>query len=543
MSHGTSLPEVASTVRDIAALLAEHGWDDLKTELPDPDDAGPVRIAFVGPHNAGKSSLIASLTHNLSIKRSGKPETVAAARYPWKNGVELVDLPGWFSGFDAHDENANEDLRRHADLVVFVMTVELGDELVVDAIQYVFSQLAFAGQAIVVVNKAGTEDSDVAIIREEIERRLGEYAGVPIVTTDAQDYLDTISGEFEFDDESVAALRADSGMPQLEEQLMHLVSAEGASARSQAQRHQAVRVIDDATARVVPSDEEESLSSYTEDLADAIACARQRIDELAAAHLDQLEAAIAGLADDMIAGKVSTEEQVSTAWTGAWSFVDDLSKAARAVIDDLDDDRERIAIPFAASMSAAPSAEPRTSKTAAEPGLGKRVLDSTGLTTTVAAQKVSEFAKGFADGGSAPGSAAHKAAKKIRRGKKYAPHGQKKDAAKLVGGAKAATKAPVAVPVLEELWKWGLEHQKLRQERKSEQTLRDRYADRARSEREQEQVRFEEWAAGELEPFESELAASREALGQAAQSRELVRAQLGDLRGALIDELTEDANG
>ena len=110
------------------------------------------------------------------------------------------------------------------------------------------------------------------------------------------------------------------------------------------------------------------------------------------------------------------------------------------------------------------------------------------------------------------------------------------EAAKVVGGAKVAAKATVAVPVLQELWKWGQEHQKLRKERQAEQQLRDRYQKRARSEREQERARFDAWLVDELEPFESELAARRETLGNAAEARAEVLAQLNNLRRALLEK-------
>src|SRR5690349_25051384 len=128
-------------------LVADPTLEHLVQRLPDVADSSPIRVAFVGPYNAGKSSLISALTGDLSISRDSKPETAAVSYHTW-NGLYLVDVPGWFSGFTAHDQTADEELRAHADLVAFCTTVELGDENVVGAMQRVFGDLGFADRSV-----------------------------------------------------------------------------------------------------------------------------------------------------------------------------------------------------------------------------------------------------------------------------------------------------------------------------------------------------------------------------------------------------------
>src|SRR4051812_22251531 len=91
-------------------LVAEPTLEHLAQQLPDVADSSPIRVAFVGPYNAGKSSLISALTGDLSISRDSKPETASVRYHSW-NDLQLVDVPGWFSGFTAHDQTADEELR------------------------------------------------------------------------------------------------------------------------------------------------------------------------------------------------------------------------------------------------------------------------------------------------------------------------------------------------------------------------------------------------------------------------------------------------
>src|SRR3954451_17724661 len=82
----------------------------LASRVPEATDGGALHLAIVGPYNAGKSTLISALTGDWSISRDAKPETSAATCYAWRD-LHLVDLPGWFSGFEEHDEVADEVLR------------------------------------------------------------------------------------------------------------------------------------------------------------------------------------------------------------------------------------------------------------------------------------------------------------------------------------------------------------------------------------------------------------------------------------------------
>ena len=292
----TSTTPLTDLVAELQEVVFEHRWHDLKDELPDPEDQSPIRIGFVGPFNAGKSTLIAALSGDLSIKRDAKPETVFASSHLWRDCV-LVDMPGWFSGFADHDETAYTELRRHVDIIVFTMTVELGEENLIAAARRVFADLGFGSRGLIVVNKKNTEDNDPDVIRDEVDGRLGQVAGVPVVLTDAQDFLDTISGEEDYDEESAETLRSGSGIHDLEEALHLLVETWQSSGRRHAQAKQAGRVAEECMTRLKPDQDEQAERAVITQLGEAVVSARAQLDAVLSSRLDELESAVSRIAE------------------------------------------------------------------------------------------------------------------------------------------------------------------------------------------------------------------------------------------------------
>jgi signal recognition particle receptor subunit beta len=534
---GGGFTQLDDVLADLRAQLDGPTWAGLVAELPGPTDAAPIRIAFVGPYNAGKSSLIAALTRDLTIRRSGKPESSEARRYQWRDDVELVDLPGWFSGFTDHDDRAGEDLRRNADLVAFVMTVELGDELVVEAIEQVMGELGFAQRAVVVVNKAQTEDSDHDVVREEINRRLGRFESVPVIPTDAQNFLDTISGEFDLDEETIEILSAGSGIGDLAEALDDLVARHRDTARLQARALQSARVVHEALARLIPHPEEEAAAASLDQLDAALSRARARLADLAASHLTRLEAAVVSIADRELAAGGMSEAALEQAWDEALAPADQLGDDAYQVVADLAADFGGVltTIGFAADQPDRPGrSTAATSSRTQDPGpLARRLLGAMGIDLTKASNVISKAADKVARDGSRQGSISYDAVRKLQPRKKFAPHGRLKDAEKFRKGAKVASKANVATPVVEEAWKWWREIRDTRAAEKAEAALRSHYADLASAERRRVEARFEDWTNAEAARFQQMLVDGRAPLDETAAVRKSKRQQLADLHEAL----------
>ena len=97
-----------------------------------------VKIVFVGQYSAGKSSIIKMLTNKDDIAIGAGITTQESTSYNW-NGMEIVDTPGIATGFRKdHDEIAKRAIAQ-ADLLIFVITNEGFDSLIVDN----FRQIAY----------------------------------------------------------------------------------------------------------------------------------------------------------------------------------------------------------------------------------------------------------------------------------------------------------------------------------------------------------------------------------------------------------------
>lgn len=529
---------------ELAEVLSEQGWHDLVEQLPPLEENDPIRVAFVGPYNAGKSSLIAALTRDLTIPRSGKPESAEARRYGWQDGVDLVDLPGWFSGFTEHDDRANEHLRRNADLVAFVLTVELGDRTIVEAIESVLGTLGFADRAVVVVNKSLSEDSDPDVIREEIVRRLGRHDAVPVFTTDAQSFLDTISGEFDFDDESIQILTESSGIEDLSRALNEMVVKHGMSARVVAQSRQGARVVDEAINRLIPDEVERATIEQLDEFEAAIGDANDRLDLLVTAHLSRMESDIGSIAERVLIEPTMSDADHDQAWDAACQPATSLADDATKVLAELADTLGGIAVALdPSSGSVAPSK--RNSGGHQSQGsrpLGTRVLDAMGIDVGWAADVGAKAGKKVAKEGAGKESIAYELARKFQPKKVFKPHGRLKDARKIQKGANVLGKANIVIPALEEVWGWVKEDKERRAVERSKREVRQRYAKAAHDEAERVRTEFDDWRRETLAPYEEKLNAGRAPLLAVASDREATRQALAALRDRLIDGLEATAS-
>lgn len=152
-----------------------------------------LRIAFVGQYNAGKSSLVKMLTGIEGIAIGANVTTDRSKDYSYR-GLHIVDTPGIRAGYSiAHDEAAFAAIAK-ADLLVFVITNELFDEV----LKAEFRKLCFEHhrekEVLLVINKsqndAGTKQTKLDGIAPVLQPLIPE--SFPIVFTDAASYFDAL---------------------------------------------------------------------------------------------------------------------------------------------------------------------------------------------------------------------------------------------------------------------------------------------------------------------------------------------------------------
>lgn len=195
-----SIGNLYKDARSSARLLGDELRDVL--ESIDPAVSAPLierlrvqahptpHLVLTGQYSAGKSTLIEALTDRAFNVRIGSGVTTnEVTTYDWDEDIQLVDTPGVHAGRPQHDERAEQALQS-ADLVLFVVTVELFDDVLVTHLRDVLGRLGKARQTLIILTKAGTLDAVAGVREAAINEALGPFAEIPWVECDAQYYLD-----------------------------------------------------------------------------------------------------------------------------------------------------------------------------------------------------------------------------------------------------------------------------------------------------------------------------------------------------------------
>lgn len=187
------------------------------------EEESKLKIAFVGQHNAGKSTIVSALTKNKSIKISSNVETDETASYEW-NDVLLYDTPGLYAGVKStHDDSALEAIK-NSDILIFCITSSLFDDLMIENFVDLAYTKAYKRKIVLVVNKMSQEDAPYEELKENylktlrttLEEQGGNLADFSLAFIDAKDYKDGIDDE---DDELVEISHFDSFISLLNEQI------------------------------------------------------------------------------------------------------------------------------------------------------------------------------------------------------------------------------------------------------------------------------------------------------------------------------------
>ena len=194
-----------------------------KKRIKEVEDEARLKIAFVGQHNAGKSTIVSALTGNKEIKISSNVETDDTSSYEW-NDVLIYDTPGLYAGVKtSHDTSALEAIKK-SDILVFCITSSLFDDLMIANFVDLAYNKAYKNKILLVINKMSQEDASYEELKENylstlsstLEEQGGNLYDFPMAFIDAKDYKDGIEDD---DDELIEISHFDSFIELLNDQI------------------------------------------------------------------------------------------------------------------------------------------------------------------------------------------------------------------------------------------------------------------------------------------------------------------------------------
>ena len=215
--------DVENRLKELAAVRFADIIKETEEKLDEAKKESRLKLAFVGQHNAGKSTIISALTNDNSIRISSNVETDSTSAYEWGD-VILYDTPGLFAGVKtSHDEEAYRAIEE-SDIIVFCITSSLFDDLLIEDFVNLAYNRAYKNKIILAVNKMSQEDGDFEALTENYRKTLrktlegqgGDMDDFPTVFIDAKDYREGIS---EADEELVSLSNFESFIELLNERI------------------------------------------------------------------------------------------------------------------------------------------------------------------------------------------------------------------------------------------------------------------------------------------------------------------------------------
>lgn len=185
-------------------------WNASNFKAPEAEfdiNLAPLKLVFAGQYSAGKSSLIKMLTGIDHIKIGAGVTTDVVTQYQHKS-LYIWDTPGILAGkCERHDTTALKAIAE-ADLLVYVITNELFDDVVGAAFRNLCFDQGRAKEIMIVINKfendAADKETKIAGITQVLEPRIPEE--FPIIFTDAQSFFDSLDEDDEQERQELLAL-------------------------------------------------------------------------------------------------------------------------------------------------------------------------------------------------------------------------------------------------------------------------------------------------------------------------------------------------
>lgn len=269
-----ALPELGESVlgrlRDAFGSSSDERIAGLLPRIP--SLSGPVRLVATGEYNAGKSSLLKALT-GAEIRIHSDVTTSEVHEYFWHH-VILVDTPGVKAGEALHDERAEAALR-DADLVIFVITVDLFDDAAAAHLRHVAFDLGKLEQMVIVVNKAATMSGAPGIRDAAVREVLGDRWSGTVVECDARSSLAAATAPTP---DRAVYLATRGNQVGLERALNDLVTTQANIGRLKLPFEAALAAVVDAQPLLAPEPDEEALSTLLERRRQILAESRLRLD-------------------------------------------------------------------------------------------------------------------------------------------------------------------------------------------------------------------------------------------------------------------------
>lgn len=219
-------------LQKVKNVLEQVGYKESSLPTSVFDIEKPISIVFVGQFSAGKSTIIKALTGIEDIEIGEGIKTMETHSYDW-NGIEVVDTPGIKTTIRPdHDEISYKAIAR-ADMLVYVVTEELFDDLVGQNFRKLLLEKDKAAEMILVVNKMadiGNTEENRLVKLKDLEKVTTPYSSSDLRTVfvDAESYIDSLSEE---DPDIAMELKERSNYDQLVETLNGFVADKGISSR------------------------------------------------------------------------------------------------------------------------------------------------------------------------------------------------------------------------------------------------------------------------------------------------------------------------
>lgn len=316
-AHSSDGSNVWSRLEAETAAVAFHGTEQ---------DAPPLTIAFVGPYNAGKSSLLKCLTGDDSIVVRGEPVGHDIEVHQWRQ-LHLLDSPGIAAGSATHDATSDQAIRR-ADLILFVITPNLLDEQTAAVLRDLSVAAGRALYLLLVVNKSASLGGDQAVLERALAEVIEPLGISPsdVVWTEARAWLDAAGQPAEM----AAELMEESGIQRLESAIDMHVARRGLTARLTRPLHEMRRIAGEAAAEAASlTNEAEAALRVLRRKARLLSASEERLRQavlrLISRAGERIERCGGAAADSIVVG--ANEDDIRRA-------LDEQSANVKAIVDD-----------------------------------------------------------------------------------------------------------------------------------------------------------------------------------------------------------------
>ena len=320
---------------DLPAQI-EHLKDDLRAAgIGDADlaeveqlarrDPSEVSIAVVGPHNVGKTTLIAALTGDDRAREGIAPtiKTMTSERYRLSHGgvtFDIWDTPGLGTERFEHDAETRERVTK-ADALVVTVSSELLSDRARDDLRRLLILGRKVGATVFVVTKADREPGDRVAIENELA---GDLHPVPReqarpVWVAARDFLNS--------DGRDDPLARDSGVPELLDAVRSLATGEASEHLRYTAAVRMVRLIDEALPQLVKDDQVEL---------EAALRLQQRLHVILRDGARSIERSIEARVNQLTLLAARSAARVTDAYDEDGDVTDAVETALRAAVADFD---------------------------------------------------------------------------------------------------------------------------------------------------------------------------------------------------------------